>query len=159
MKTKTIQVFSFDELSKDVQRKVVNKISENMDFSFIYQEALDCLYDFLGLFDVAKKDIRLSVGDPDYCYATITNDNLKYWNKKRVNQLTDNTGVCYGIDLVDNLKLMFNSTGNLRVSLVFALDNLSENLKLEYQYYYSLENIREYINNNDLEFLENGIEV
>lgn len=159
MKTKTIQVFSFDELSKDVQRKVVNKISENMDFSFIYQEALDCLYDFLGLFDVAKKDIRLSVGDPDYCYATITNDNLKYWNKKRVNQLTDNTGVCYGIDLVDNLKLMFNSTGNLRVSLVFALDNLSENLKLEYQFYYSLENIREYINNNDLDFLENGIEV
>lgn len=163
MKTIEIQVYKFNELSEKVQRKLIDQFSEHQEFSYLYDEFTTCLYEFLDLFNIDRKQVEYSVGPYQYSFIDIKNlDNsiFKGMNAKFINSINDElTGISYGMDFVQYLKENFAKTGSVKLALDYALDKTVQIFNLELEERCSESFIISELENLDLDYLINGTEI
>lgn len=163
MKTIEIQVYKFNELSDKVKRKLIDQFSEHQDFSYLYDEFTNCLYEFLDLFNIDRKQIDYSIGAYQHSYINIKDlDNSIFngMNTEFINSIDNElTGICYGMDFVQYLKEYFAKTGSVRLALDYALAKTLKVFQSELEAHYKESFIISELENLDLDYLINGTEV
>lgn len=155
MKTKTINIYSFSELSDDAKENARQWWRNGIDFAW-GGESLDSIKKFCEVFNLTLKD--WSVGpysSPDYT-TDATNANFR---GKKLNQFTRDampTGYCLDCDLYVTFYDTFKKTGDAKQAFEDALYQAFKSWRDDMEYQLSDESVDEMLSINGYEFDESG---
>ena len=173
MRTQTINIYKFDELTESAKETALENFN-GMEFSWA-EEWRECLNTFAKHYPVKIKDWEISLCS--YSFATIETElddetenlsgvrawkwflNNGYFDKKALSGECPLTGYCGDEDLLDAIRAFRDKpeTGKT-IKDVFqdCADNWASAYVADWEYSVSREAMTEFIEMNDYEFLENG---
>lgn len=160
MRTIQLEVFKFNELSSKVQRKLIDKFIENLEFDYLYQDFLSCLYTFLEEFNIDKNQIDYSIGAYDYSYIrlkNVENNHFKGMNKEFINAIdNESNSMSYGMSFVQYFKENFNNNHSVKLALEYSFQKTVKDFQDELGSYYEDNYITDQLNDLDHDYLACG---
>ena len=155
MRTESINIYTFDELSPDAKERARNKHREHMEYPW-FNDVISSLKSFCDEFGVTvtgyhfSDDYRASI-DTDVMSSHFRGFKLKDFDREAMP-----TGFCFDNDLRYTFADEFKRTGNAYAAFDKALDVFLDAVRKDIQWHYSDECIDETIIANGYEFTENG---
>jgi hypothetical protein len=155
MKTATVNIYKFEELSDDAKEKARQWWRTDLDYPW-HDESLASIKTFCEFFGVKLTD--WSIGAFTYYnYKTdATNENFRGLKLKNFNRDNMPTGYCLDCDLWMTFYDEFKRTGDAKYAFIAALDAAFKAWRKDIEYQYSDEATDESIIMNEYEFFENG---
>eukprot|EP00914_Ancora_sagittata_P035033 GHVO01070680.1.p1 GENE.GHVO01070680.1~~GHVO01070680.1.p1 ORF type:complete len:149 (-),score=5.28 GHVO01070680.1:213-659(-) len=145
MRTETIKIYSFDELSKEAKENALEYQRENWHYSWGY-EAIKSLEAFAKLIGLKINNYQIDWLNPQTSYFKYDDTNI---NKDfYLHAETELTG--YAMDYV--ILRAWNETKSINETLNRFLWNCCA----DYEEQLTDESIEEYLDHNDYEFTEDG---
>ena len=155
MRTQTINIYTFDELSDMAKEKARDWYRDSMEY-FWWNESLDSIKAFADTFRVSIKDYSIGLYDHSYIDTDAENANFRGLKLKNVDREAMPTG--YGLDcaLWQTFHDEFKRTGDALRAFNKAIDAAVAEIVADIEYQYTDESVDENILINEYEFLENG---
>ena len=145
MRTETIKIYSFDELSTEAKENALQYQRHNQYYFWGY-EAIKSVEAFAELIGVKITDYNIDWLSPNTSYFKYDETNI---NKELYIDInTELTGYCMDYTLLK----AWNETKSVNQTL----NKLLWQCCADYEEQLTEENIEEYFENNNYEFLENG---
>lgn len=159
MKTMTINVYAFNELSENAKQKARHEYRIKQREYFWLDEGFDSLKAFCHHFGVALTD--WSVGTCSYSWvATNANkDDFRGVKLKTINRDYMPTGYCMDCSLWITFYDVFKASGNALLAFNEAIEQWVKDMVSDMEYQDSDEYIDEHMTINEYEFNEHGEQV
>jgi hypothetical protein len=155
MRTETIEVFQFDELSDDAKEKARYWSRSNVDF-FWCEEGIDSIKTFCNHFGVRLTTWNVApYANPDYS-AEYFNSHFRGMKLKDFKRDYMPTGYCLDYDLWMTFYDQFKATGSAKKAFDDALWKGFIGLRNDMEFQLSDEYIDEHLIINEYEFTEDG---
>jgi hypothetical protein len=155
MRTETIEVFQFDELSDDAKEKARYWSRSNVDF-FWCEEGIDSIKTFCNHFGVRLTTWNVApYANPDYS-AEYFNSHFRGMKLKDFKRDYMPTGYCLDYDLWMTFYDQFKATGSAKKAFDDALWKGFIGLRNDMENQLSDEYIDEHLIINEYEFTEDG---
>jgi hypothetical protein len=156
MKTETITVLTFDELSDDGKGRAISAYRNAGHDYFGIDDGMASLKIFASHFGVNIKDY--SLGTCSYSYVTHDAENRHFRGKRLAEFNRDNmpTGYYLDCDLWITFYDVFKASGDAKAAFEAAIDTWVRQIVADMEYQESDEAIAEMLSINDYEFLESG---
>lgn len=156
MKTITINVYAFYELSESAKQKARDKyLTEYHEYSWL-NEGKDSLKSFCEYFNVDLKDYSVSPCSYSYVETNASNQNFRGVKLKTINRDYMPTGYCMDCSLWITFYDVFKATGNALQAFNEAIDQWVKDMISDMKYQDSDEYIDEHMTINEYEFDEKG---
>ena len=155
MRTETINIYTFDELTDDAKEKAREWYRDGMEY-FWWNDSLDSIKTFADTFRVTIKDYSIGLYCHSYIDTDAENSNFRGLKLKNVDREAMPTG--YGLDcaLWFTFYDEFKRTGDALRAFNEAIDAAKKEILADIEYQYTDESVDENILINEYEFLENG---
>jgi len=155
MKTATVTIYKFEELSDDAKERARQWWRDTMDYGW-HDESLDSVKTFCAFFNVKLTYWQVGAFMP-YEYKTdATNENFRGLKLKDFDRDNMPTGYCLDCDLWQTFYDEFKKTSDAKHAFDMALDAAFKTWRNDIEYQYSDEATDESIIMNEYEFFENG---
>jgi hypothetical protein len=155
MRTETIEVFKFDELSDSAKELARECYKINFEFPWS-KESIDSIEAFCDHFGIVLKTYSVSPYlNPDYS-VELSNSNFRGFKLKDFKRDNMPTGYCLDCDLWMTFYDQFKATGCAKTAFDAALWAGFISLRNDMEYQLSDESIDENMRCNECEFTENG---
>jgi len=156
MKTETVSIYSFDELSDDGKERAIADYRHVGHGYFGIDDGIASLKKFCKHFNVSIKDY--SLGTCSYSYVTHDAENRHFRGKRLAEFNRDNmpTGYYLDCDLWVTFYDVFKTGGDAKAAFEAAIDKWVRGIVADMEYQESDEYIGEHLSINDYEFLETG---
>ena len=157
MRTETITLYQFDELSDEAKAKALEWLQQAYDYPW-FDEAMDSCKAFCSIFGVSVKNWSLG----GYQYSFVDTDasprHFRGFTLKEALRLTDSslTGYCLDYDLTNAFYESFKNSGDAYEAFTDALQAFCLAVEKDLEYCFSDEALAEWGQCNDYEFLESG---
>jgi hypothetical protein len=159
MRTITKNVYKFDELTHEVQQKVIDSY-KNDDWlhDHCLWEGERSLEAYCEHFNVKLKDYFLCPFNRCYAQVEVSNKNFRGLKLKDCEFMRDYmpTGYCLDQDFFLEFYNEFKSTGDALRAFKHGLEYGIDAIKRDCEYQYEDENILARIESNDHEYFEDG---
>lgn len=156
MKTETVSIYSFDELSDAGKARAISAYRNAGHGYFGIDDGMASLKKFAGHFGVKIKDYSIS----PYSYSYVTHDaeNRHFRGKRLAEFDRDNMPTGYYLDCNLWIKFydVFKASGDAKAAFEAAIDEWVRGFVADMEYEESDEYIAEMLSINDYEFLETG---
>lgn len=155
MKTVTVKLYKFSELSDDAKEIARSDYRQHVDYPW-FDDALKSIKAFCDHFGVTIKDYEIGAFSPSYLTTGATNSNFRCVKLKRIDREQMPTGYC-----LDNVLWMsfydeFKRTGDALYAFNQAIDDAVRDIVKDAEWNYSDECIDEMLEINEYDFTENG---
>ena len=156
MKTETITVLTFDELSDDGKERAIADYRHGGHGYFGIDDGIASLKAFAEHFGVKIKDY--SLGTCSYSYVEHDAENRHFRGQRLAEFNRDNmpTGYYLDCDLWLTFYDVFKASGDAKAAFEAAIDKWVRGIVADMEYQESDEYIGEHLSINDYEFLESG---
>lgn len=154
---KTINTYSFSELSESTKSRALDDYrSEGFEYAW-QEESFDSLNAFCALFGVKVTDYSIGTYGHSYIKTDTDNGHFRGWNKAKVSTIPEFlTGYCLDCTFIEAFKKEFERTGNALGAFNGAIDaGLFAWIK-DMEDQESDDYISEHLEANEYQFLENG---
>ena len=157
MRTETITLYQFDELSDDAKEKALEWLRQAQEYPW-FDESMDSCKAFCEVFGVSVKDWSLG----GYRYSFVNTDaspsHFRGFTLKDALRLTDSslTGYCLDYDLTQAFYDSFKQSGDAYEAFTDALQAFCLAVEKDIEYTFSNEALAEWGQCNGYEFLESG---
>lgn len=155
MRTMTISVFQFSELSEEAKEKAREWMREGYEYPW-FKESIDSVQAFCDAFGVRITDYELSDYRPSFIDTDATKENFRGVKLKSIDRDQMPTGYCLDCDLWMTFYDQFKRTGDALYAFKEAIDAAVDAIVADIRYCYTDEAIDELIEINEYEFLEDG---
>lgn len=156
MKTMTINVYSFDELSDKAKNHARNEYrKKGYDYAWC-SENLDSLKVFCNHFNVNVKDYELSTHRHSWVKTDATSQKFRSLKLKTIDRDYMPTGYCMDCSLWMTFYDVFKLTGNALQAFNDAIDQFIKDTVSEMEHQESDEYIDEVLSMYDSEFNQKG---
>lgn len=183
MRTRTINIYNFNELDEETQQAAIEKFREFPDLYGWHHENIQSLKGFVDHFNLSSLDWEISLCSYSNASASVNDEDLanlqgirlwkwlhncgilRYYNKhtKRHEDLLSGdcpfTGYCFDENLLDAIREFVKKPEEGTTYQELINDCLSNWVKAyvtDWEYAYSDEGIKETIEANEYEFNEDG---
>ena len=155
MRTETINIYTFDELSDAAKEKAREWYKNGMEY-FWWNESLESIKAFCDGYGVTVKDY--SIGPFECSWITTDAENANFRGVKLRDVPRDDipTGYCLDCTLWQTFHDEFKRTGDALRAFNEAIDAAVAQIVADMEYQYTDESVDENILINEYEFLENG---
>jgi hypothetical protein len=159
MRVLSLNVFSFNELSEEAQKKAWENYVNSNHFEYIWvDEGIKSIRAFADAFGVGLKDYE--IGTYGRCFITTdaTNDAFRGINFDKAIKLIDTyqDGYCVYFDLkeafIDSVKI----NGNIKGAFEDAIEAGLKSIKSDMEHQESFEYFKDMAECNEYEFYDNG---
>tara|TARA_R110000823_G_scaffold271003_1_gene390498 strand:- start:122 stop:604 length:483 start_codon:yes stop_codon:yes gene_type:complete len=158
MKTITINVYSFDELSDSAKDKARSDYRKHDVFGYIWwNESFNSLKAFCKHFNVEIKDYEVSTYRHSWVKTDANNQKFRGLKLKAIARDYMPTGYCMDCSLWMTFYDVFKLTGNALQAFNNALDQWVKDVILDIEYQDSDEVIDQNMICNNYEFDQNGV--
>lgn len=155
MKTVTIELYKFDELSDDAKEKAREWYKTNLDYPWL-QESIGSIKAFCDHFGVSVKGYEIGAFWPSYLTTDATNSNFSGVKLKSIDRDYMPTGYCLDCALWQTFYDEFKRTGDALYAFKDAIDTAVREIVADIEYQYSDEAVDEMLTINEYEFTEDG---
>jgi hypothetical protein len=156
MRTMSVSVYKFDELSDSAKEKAIERFRDGMSCDFWIEDGLDSIKKFCAEFNVSLT--HYSVGA--YCHIEFktdaTNKNFRGLKLKDFDKEAMPTGYCVDSDLRYKFHDEFTQTGDALYAFNEAVEAGFRSIRADMEYQLTDEAITESIECNEYEFTEDG---
>ena len=157
MRTETITLYQFDELSDDAKEKALEWLRQAYDYPW-FDEALDSIKAFCEVFKVIVDRYEFNPCGYSYVDTDAQNHHFRGFTLKDALRLTDSslTGYCLDYDLTQAFYDSFKVSGDAKQAFEDALRGACKAIDRDIEYCFSDEALAEWGQCNGYEFLESG---
>jgi len=156
MKTETVAIYSFDELSESAKQRAISDWRHNGTDFPLFDEYMASLKEFCKHFNVSIKDYSVSVCSHSYVDTDAQNIHFRGIKLHEFSPEHMPTGFCSDIALWGTFYKDFKATGCALQAFNYALDAWVRGIVADMEYQESDEYIAEMLSINDYEFLQTG---
>ena len=156
MRTATVNVYQFDELSEDAKEIAREWYRNGLEY-FWGDDAMNSVADFVR--SVGGTDIseyRIEPFGYSYIDTNATSKNFRGLKLRDIDRDAMPTGYCIDCTLYQTFYDVFKRTGDAHEAFVQALDAAAQEIKTDWEYQYSDEATDEAMRMNGYEFTEDG---
>ena len=156
MKTVTIALYKFDELSDDAKETAREAYRYSGIEYFWFDDAIGSIKAFCDYFNVKIKDYEIGAYSPSYLTTDANNANFRGIKLKSIDRENMPTGYCLDCTLWQTFYDQFKRTGDALYAFNDAIDDAVREIVRDAEYQYSDESIDEMLTINEYDFTENG---
>lgn len=155
MRTATIELYKFDELSDDAKDIARNWYLQDIEYPW-FHESIGSIKAFCDHFNVKIKDYSIGAFSPSYLTTDATNANFRCVKLKSINRDNMPTGYCLDCTLWQTFYDQFKRTGDALSAFNDAIDAAVDSIIKDAEYQYTNESVDEMLIINDYEFTIDG---
>ena len=155
MKTATINLYQFNELSDDAKERAREWWRDGLEY-FWWDESIGSIRAFCDHFGVKIKDYSIGAYSPSYMDTDAENANFRGMRLADFTRDAMPTGYCLDCALWQTFYDEFKRTGSALKAFNEAIDAAVTEIKEDAEYQYSDECIDELLVANKYDFTENG---
>lgn len=156
MRTETINIYTFDELSDEAKEKARDWYRDGMEY-FWWNESLESIKAFCDGYGVTVKDYSVGPFERSWITTDASNENFRGVKLRDVPRDDTPTGYCLDCStLWQTFHNEFKRTGDALRAFNEAIDAALAEIVADMEYQYTDESVDEHILINEYEFLENG---
>jgi hypothetical protein len=158
MRTETINLYQFHELSEEAKTQALRWLSEAHEYPWL-DEALNSIKAFCDLFNVRVEDYEIGFWSrASYINTNATNDNFRGLTLKKALALVklELTGYCLDYDLTQAFYRSFKASGDAKGAFDEALYEALMSIEKDMEWSYSEEALTEWAELNGFDFLASG---
>lgn len=156
MRTETIVVYKFNELSDDAKEKARQWYRDTANDYFWLDEGLNSIKAFCNMYGVEVKDYSFSLWGHSYLETDATNKHFRGLNLKTVDREAMPTGYCMDLNLANRFYDEFRRTGDALAAFNEAIDLTVRDIVEDWGTSLEDEAVDETIKANEYEFIEDG---
>jgi hypothetical protein len=156
MKTETITVLTFDELSDDGKERAIADYRHAGHGYFGIDDGITSLKEFCKHFNVSIKDYSLGTCSHSYVDTDAKNIHFRHIKLHEFSPEYMPTGFCSDVTLWGTFYKDFKATGCALQAFNYAIDAWVRDIVADMEYQESDEAIAEMLSINNYEFLESG---
>lgn len=159
MRTKTIELYTFDELAPEIQERVISDWRNNMDwedYEHELDEGFESIERFCESFGVSVSECHISAFQPCYLRSDATPEHFRNIKLKSIDREAMPTGYYIDSYLWETFYDEFKCSSNAYHAFQYAIESAIAAIKQACEYYYEDESIISRIQANEYEFLEDG---
>lgn len=154
MRTATINVYTFRELSASAKQNVIDYFVRNEEYD--WSDAHNSLEEFCDKFNVRIRDYCYGGGRNDYIKTDATNRNFRGLKLRDVNREEMPTGYCFDSDLMYEFYDTFKASGDALYAFNQALEAFMIAVANDVEYQCSEDYIADLCEYNYYQFTEDG---
>lgn len=155
MRTETINIYTFDELSDAAKEKAREWYRNGMEY-FWWNDSLESIKAFCDGYGVTIKDYSIGPFERSWITTDASNENFRGVKLRDVPRDDTPTGYCLDCALWQTFHDEFKRTGDALRAFNEAIDAAVAEIVADMEYQYTDESVDEHILINEYEFLENG---
>lgn len=157
MRVLSFNVYPFNELSEEAQKKAWNDWLNCMDYVWI-DEGIKSIHKFADAFGVKITNYEVTTYGRSYITTNVTNDAFRGIDfKKAVELIADNTdGYCVYETMKDRFIDSVKGNGDMKGAFIDAIEAGLKDVKNDMEYQESFEYFKDMAQVNDYEFYFNG---
>lgn len=155
MRTATVQIYTFDELSENAKDVARNWWRQDLEY-FWMDDAMGSVRAFCDHFGVKIKDWSIGGYSPSWITTDAENANFRGVKLRSINRDYMPTGYCLDCALWFTFYDEFKRTGDALYAFNEAIDAAVKEIVEDIEYQYSDEAVDESIACNEYEFTEDG---
>ena len=156
MRTMSVSVYKFDELSDNAKSKAIERFRDGMDCTFWVHDGLDSIKKFCAEFNVKLTAWEVGAHYPISFKTDATNKNFRGLKLKDFDKEAMPTGYCVDSDLRYKFHDEFTQTGDALYAFNEAVEAGFRSIRADMEYQLTDEAITESIECNEYEFTEDG---
>lgn len=154
MRTATINVYTFSELSDSAKQNVIAYFARNNHYD--WSDAHNSLEKFCDKFNVSIRDYNYGGSRNDYIKTDATNRNFRGLKLRDVNREEMLTNYCFDCDLMYEFYDVFKASGDALYAFNQALEAFMIAVANDVEYQCSEDYISDLCECNDYQFTEDG---
>jgi hypothetical protein len=154
MRTETIRIYKFNELSDTAKENAREWYKQDMDYPW-FDESMGSIHAFCGHFNVAIKDWAIGAFSPSWIRTDAENSHFRGVKLRDINPVYMPTGYCLDCTLWHTFHGQFKRTGDALHAFKDALDAAVSEIVDDAEYQYTEEAVADVLING-YEFLEDG---
>ena len=155
MRTATVELYQFNELSDEAKERAREWWRENLDYPW-WSDAKASILEFCGHFGVMVQEYSIGAFEPAWMETNAANENFRGIKLKAINREAMPTGYCLDCALWQTFYDEFKRTGSALYAFNEAIDAAVKGVREDMEYQYSDESVDEMLTINEYEFTENG---
>ena len=155
MRTATVELYQFNELSDEAKERAREWWRENLDYPW-WSDAEASIRAFCDHFGVRVKDYSIGAYSPSHLDTDAENGHFRGIKLKAINREAMPTGYCLDCALWQTFYDEFKRTGSALYAFNEAIDAAVKEVREDMEYQYSDESVDEMLTINEYEFTENG---
>lgn len=155
MRTMTINVYKFSELSEDAQERAREWMRNGYEYPW-FDEAIASVRALCDVYGVKIKDYEIGDYGRSFIATDATPAHFRGVKLRDIDRDQMPTGYCLDATLWQTFHDQFKRTGDALYGFIDALDEAVQEMVSDIRYGYSDEAIDELIEINEYEFLEDG---
>lgn len=155
MRSETVDLYKYDELGEHEKEKVRQWFIDTFEY-FWFPEAMSDIESFCDQFGVKILDYSISPWNHSYMKTSAENSHFRGLKLKDAKKLKLSGGYYIGEILQNEFIQSFTDSGDALSSFNHSLDVALSEMLRDWEHQYSEESIRDFLDANQYEFLENG---
>jgi hypothetical protein len=157
MRVLSFNVYSFNELSEEAQKKAWEKHVNHLEYVWV-DEGIDSLNKFAGALGIKITNYEIGTYGRSFVHTNADRDAFRGIGfKKAVDMIVDNTnGYCVYETMKDQFIKSMKDHGDMKNSFLESIDAGLQDIVKDMEYQESLEYFKEMAENNEYEFYDNG---
>jgi len=159
MRVLSFNVFSFNELSEEAQKKAWENYINSNHFEYVWvDEGIKSIRAFADAFGIGLKDYEISTYGRSFISTDAHNDAFRGVSFDKAIQMIDanEDGYCVYYDMkkafIDSVK----GNGNIKGAFEDAIDAGLKSIKADMKYQETFEHFKDMAEGNEYEFYDNG---
>jgi len=159
MRVLSLNVYSFNELSEETQKKAWQNYVNNNHFEYIWvDEGIKSIRAFADAFGIGLKDYEISTYGRSFITTDATNDAFRGMNFDKAIKLIDThqDGYCVYFDLKEAFIDAIKGNGNIKGAFEDAIEAGLKSIKADMEHQETFEYYKDMVDTNDYEFYEDG---
>jgi hypothetical protein len=159
MRVLSLNVYSFNELSEEAQKKAWENYVNSNHFEYIWvDEGIKSIRAFANAFGIGLKDYEISTYGRSFITTDANNDAFRGISFDDAIKLIDahEDGYCIYYDLKQKFIDAVNGNGNIKGAFEDAIEAGLKSIKSDMEHQETFEYYKDMVDANDYEFYENG---
>ena len=159
MRVLSLNVFSFNELSEEAQKKAWERYISSNHFEYNWtDEGIDSMHKFAGAFGITLGKYEISTYGNSFVHTNADRDRFRgIAFKKAVEMIVDNTnGYCVYETMKDTFIKSMKDHGDMKNSFLEGIDAGLRDIVKDMEYQESFEYFKDMAECNEYEFYDNG---
>ena len=155
MRTATVELYQFNELSDEAKERAREWWRDGLDYPW-WSDAKASIMQFCDHFGVMVQGWSIGAYEPAWIETNAANENFRGIKLKAINREAMPTGYCLDCALWQTFYDEFKRTGSALYAFNEAIDAAVKGVREDMEYQYSDESVDEMLTINEYEFTENG---
>ncbi len=155
MRTETIIVYKFNELSDTAKENAREWYKQGMDYPW-FDGSMGSIHAFCGHFNVTIKDWAIGAFSPSWVRTDAGNSHFRGVKLRYIDREYMPTGYCLDCTLWQTFHDQFKRTGDALYAFKEAVDAAVSAIVEDIEYQYTDAAVDEVLEINEYEFLEDG---